>query len=72
MQAMIEDVKESVQASLTSFTAGDCDAETLQQRLLSAGVQVALKPDDLERLRANPESACVTFPGSPHLIIIAT
>ena len=63
---MIEDVKESVQALLTSFTAGDCDAETLQQRLLSAGVQVALKPDDLERLRANPESACVTFPSGPH------
>lgn len=59
LQAMVEQVKESVQQSLNSFTNGECSAAELQQRLMAAGVQVTCKPELLEEIRSNPEATCV-------------
>ena len=56
LEAMVEQVKESVQQSLNSFTSGECDAAELQERLLAAGVQVTCTPEQLEDIRTDPEA----------------
>jgi hypothetical protein len=56
LQAMVQQIQESVQNSLSSFTSGECTASELQERLMSAGVQVTCRPEQLENIRADPQA----------------
>jgi hypothetical protein len=72
MKQMIQEVKDSVTASLQAFTDGTTSVGQLQESLKEAGVAVSLKAEELEGLRTTPESACVCHWHKLHVRIIDT